>query len=89
MFNKKRLQKRTPEEKEKILQDIQKMGIIAGCRQHNISRSQYYDWLEKYTAHGLEGFIISKNKVYRLMKENKLLHPKITRSQNLKKEFIQ
>lgn len=35
-----------------------------------------------------EGFIINKKKVYRLMNENKLLHPKIKRSQNLNKEFI-
>lgn len=34
------------------------------------------------------GYIINKKKVYRLMKEHKLLHPKTRRAQNSEKEFI-
>lgn len=35
-----------------------------------------------------QGFIINPKKVYRLMKENKLLHPKMVKNQNIQKTFI-
>ena len=31
----KKLHKRTPQEKEKILLDIQALGVIAGCRKYD------------------------------------------------------
>ncbi len=88
--------RRTPEEKEKILQDIRKMGIVAGCKHYEISKSQYYDWLERYSAQGLEGF---KDRRFqnteilkqRLEKENKVLKELIAKEQQasrLKDELI-
>jgi putative transposase len=78
MLMKKQFHKRTPEEKEKIILDIQRLGIIAGSRKYSISRALYYEWLEKYTASGLEGLQDRRGKsmdmMYkRLEKENKLL----------------
>lgn len=78
MLMKKQFHKRTPEEKEKIILDIQRLGIIAGSRKHGIARTLYYEWLEKYTASGLEGLSDRRGKsmdvIYkRLEKENKLL----------------
>ena len=51
----KQLHKRTAKEKEKILLDIQRIGVTIGCRKHNLSKSLYYEWLRRYNAHGLEG----------------------------------
>lgn len=78
MLMKKQIHKRTPEEKEKIILDIQRLGVVAGCRKHFISKALYYDWLEKYTGSGLEGLIDRRGKsmdmmLKRLEKENKLL----------------
>ena len=74
----KRLHKRTPQEKEKILLGIQNLGVIAGCRKYGISRTLYYDWLHKYNASGLEGLEDRRGKnmdahVKRLEKENRIL----------------
>lgn len=46
---------RTAEEKERIIQEIQKIGVVAGCRKYNIYASMYYDWLERYEASGIKG----------------------------------
>jgi putative transposase len=69
---------RSKEEKERILLDIQRLGIVAGCRKHNIVRTVYYDWLKKYEAHGIEGLSDQRGKSFeaqmkKLEKENKLL----------------
>jgi putative transposase len=74
----KRLQKRTPQEKERILLDIQNLGVIAGCRKHGLARALYYDWLDKYQASGIEGLEDRRGKnmdahVKRLEKENRIL----------------
>jgi len=74
----KRLQKRTPQEKERLLLDIQTLGVIAGCRKYGLSRTLYYDWLDKYNASGLEGLEDRRGKnmdahVKRLEKENRIL----------------
>jgi len=74
----KRLHKRTPQEKEKILLDIQNLGVIAGCRKYGISRTLYYDWLDKYNASGLDGLEDRRGKnmgahIKRLEKENRIL----------------
>ena len=48
--------KRSKEEKERIIKDIAKMGVIVdGCRKHGITKVQYYEWSRRYNALGLEG----------------------------------
>jgi putative transposase len=74
----KRLHKRTPLEKERIIKDIQELGVIAGCRKYGISRTLYYDWVNKYEASGIEGLEDRRGKnmdahVKRLEKENRIL----------------
>ena len=75
-----KLKKRSAEEKERILKDIQQLGVIAGCRKHGIYAQMYYDWLNKYEANGLEGLrdqrsssqeaqMKKKDKEIRLLKE--------------------
>lgn len=54
MLNKRTLKKRNKEEKERILLDINRLGVVAGCRKHGISRPTYYDWLEKYNQGGIQ-----------------------------------
>ena len=49
------MKRRTAEEKEKILLDIEKMGVVEGCRKHGIAGTTYYDWYRKYKAHGISG----------------------------------
>lgn len=79
MLIKRDMQKRSKEEKEKILLDIQKLGVIAGCRKHSISPNIYYIWLSKYNASGVDGLedqrgkTTDKAEISRLQKENKLL----------------
>jgi putative transposase len=73
-----KLQKRTPQEKERIILDIQDLGVIAGCRKYGLARTLYYDWLNKYQASGLEGLEDRRGKnmdahVKRLEKENRIL----------------
>jgi len=72
------LMKRSKEEKEKILLEIQKMGIVAGCRHFNLSKSVYYDWARRYGAYGLNGLEDRRHADFeaankKLAKENELL----------------
>jgi putative transposase len=72
------LQKRTPQEKGKILIEIQNMGVKVVCRKYGISRTLYYDWLDRYTASGIEGLEdrrakIKSSDLKRLKKENRML----------------
>jgi putative transposase len=74
----KRMHKRTPQEKERILIDIQELGVIAGCRKYGLARTLYYEWLDKYNASGLEGLEDRRGKnmdayAKRLEKENRIL----------------
>lgn len=74
----KKLHKRTPQEKERILLGIQTLGTTAGCRKYGISKTLYYDWLDKYNASGLGGLEDRRGKnmdahVRRLEKENRIL----------------
>jgi putative transposase len=55
MLTKRIMQKRSKEEKERILIDIGRIGVVAGCRKHGLSANTYYQWLEKYSAHGIDG----------------------------------
>lgn len=78
MFMKRQIIKRTPEEKERILLSVQKLGVVAGCRQFGISKPQFYDWIERYNALGLEGLKDRRGRntealVKKLEKENKIL----------------
>lgn len=69
---------RSKEEKEKIILDIQRLGIMAGCKKHGINKGQYYQWARRYNAMGLEGLedrrSVNMEAAYRkLEKENELL----------------
>jgi len=72
------LMKRSKEEKEKIILEIKKMGITAGCRHFGIHKSIVYNWMHRYNAYGLDG-LEDKRKVNfeaankRLQKENEML----------------
>lgn len=77
---KKRLLYRTAEEKERILLDIKRIGVVAGCRKHNVNSSSYYEWLDKYESQGLKGLrdrrkenlerdVKTRDKEIRLLKE--------------------
>jgi transposase-like protein len=44
MLSKKEVMRRTKEEKERILLDVQRLGVVAGCRKHSISKANYYGW---------------------------------------------
>ena len=66
------------EQKERILLDVQRIGVVAGCRKHEIDPSTYYNWLEKYQASGIEGLEDRRGKtnehlLRKAEKENKLL----------------
>ncbi len=74
----KHFQKRTPQEKERIILDIQKLGVVAGCRKYGIARNLYYEWLNKYQSSGIEGLEDRRGKnmeahIKRLEKENRIL----------------
>ncbi len=45
------------EEKESILKDIEKTGVVEGCRKHGIYPTTYYSWLEKYKSSGIAGLV--------------------------------
>ena len=55
MLTKRIMKTRSKEDKERILLDIQRIGVVAGCRKHEVDPSTYYNWLDKYQASGIEG----------------------------------
>ena len=70
--------KRSKEEKERIIQDIQQLGVVAGCRKHGIHKALYYKWVRRYNSLGIEGLedrrSVNMEAAYkRLEKENELL----------------
>lgn len=78
MLTKRVMKRRTKEEKERILHDVQRLGVVAGCRKNGIDPSTYYDWLERYEASGVDGLEDRRGKnsdatLRRLEKENKIL----------------
>ncbi len=102
MFMKRSFRKWTAQEKEKILLDIQRLGVVVGCRKHNISKSLYYYWLDKYNAHGVAGLENQSGKdasakLKRLEKENRMLKELLAekeleskmKDEMLKKKFAQ
>lgn len=98
----KELHKRTPQEKEKILLDIQTLGVTIGCRKYGVSKTLYYYWLDRYNASGLEGLEDRRAKnmnahMKRLEKENRMLKELLAekelesklKDELLKKKFAQ
>lgn len=78
MLTKREMKKRTKEEKEQIILDIQRLGVTAGCRKHGIFATSYYEWLEKYQASGVDGLEdrrgkSNENLLHKYEKEIKLL----------------
>lgn len=72
------LKRRSKEVKEKLLIEIQKLGVVAGCRRYSIDPTTYYTWLERYQAHGINGLEDRRSQnqdamVRKLEKENKIL----------------
>ena len=72
------LKRRSKEEKEKLLVEIQKLGVDAGCSRYSIDTKTYYTWLERYQAHGINGLKDRSLQnldaiVRKLEKENKIL----------------
>jgi transposase-like protein len=68
------MKRKTAEEKEKIVKEVEKIGIIEGCRKYGISATTYYDWERKYKVNGLKGlsaYNVRSDKDYkRIEKEN-------------------
>jgi putative transposase len=76
------MQRKTAEEKEKIVIEIEKSGqIIEGCRKYGISASTYYQWHERYHAGGLKGL-----KSYR--STNDANTPALEKENSLLKELV-
>src|SRR5690606_16376816 len=78
LYKKRSVKKRTKEERERILQEVAKLGVVAGCRKNEVSVETYYKWLERYNAHGIEGLadrrsITNEAALKRLEKENSAL----------------
>lgn len=60
---------------------------MAGCRKHDIAARTYYDWLDKYNAHGIDGLECRKldnsdAELKQLRKENRLLKEILAPSQS-------
>ena len=69
---------RSKEEKEKIILDIQRLGVVVGCKKHGIHKALYYKWARRYNAMGLDGLedrrSVNMEAAYKkLEKENELL----------------
>jgi len=66
------------EEKISILKDIEKTGVVEGCRKHGIYATTYYDWKKKYEEKGADGLISrsgrkSNYELKKIQKENERL----------------
>ncbi|MEL6986710.1 MAG: transposase [Bacteroidota bacterium] len=75
---KKHQKKRSPEEKERIIKDVKRLGVVAGCRKHGIYPGMYYEWSERYESHGLSGLGDRRSQnqeraLKKLEKENRLM----------------
>jgi transposase-like protein len=68
------MKRKTSEEKEKIIKEIEKLGVVEGCRKYGISAITYYEWDRKYKTYGIKGlsaYNVKSDKEYkRLEKEN-------------------
>ena len=66
------------EEKISILKDIEKTGVVEGCRKHGIYATTYYEWKKRYESNGADGLKPNYAKkeakeLKRLQKENERL----------------
>jgi transposase-like protein len=78
MYMKRQVRLWSKEQKEKAVLDCQRLGVVIGCQKHGIFKSQFYQWLERYNASGIEGLEDRRGKnldglVRRLEKENQAL----------------
>lgn len=78
LSTKRTVKRRSKEEKEQILKECQKLGVVAGCRKNGIDPKQYYIWLERYQAQGIDGLADRRSQnneavMKRLEKENQIL----------------
>lgn len=68
------MKRKSSEEKEKIIKEIEKLGVVEGCRKYGISATTYYEWDRKYKTYGIKGlsaYNVKGDKEYkRLEKEN-------------------
>ena len=73
------MKRRAAEEKEKVLPDIEKIVVVAGCRKHNLAAAKYYEWERKYKSYGLKGLKsycrVTDSDVKKLEQENSGLKP--------------
>jgi transposase-like protein len=68
--------RKTAEQKEKILIDIKNMGVLEGCRKHNISVPTYYQWKRQYDTGGINSLKqrkVDKAEIEQLKKDNAML----------------
>lgn len=70
MIVKKTMRKWTKEEKQRIILDIQRLGVVAGCRKYDLANSVYYKWVDRYNASGIDGLDDSKHSDSELKKAN-------------------
>ena len=102
MIQKRNQLTRSKEEKERIIKDCQRIGVVAGCRKHGTTPSSYYTWLDKYESSGLDGLEDRRGKsqdflIKRLEKEVRLLKEIVAekemeskmKDELLKKKFAQ
>lgn len=71
-------ERKTNEQKERILQGIEKMGVVDGCRHFGISSGTYYNWLNQFKSGGFKKLagattIEKTNLIRELEEKNRLL----------------
>lgn len=68
------MKRKSSEEKEKNIKEIEKLGVVEGCRKYGISATTYYERDRKYKTYGIKGlsaYNVKSDKEYkRLEKEN-------------------
>jgi transposase-like protein len=52
------MKRKTSEDKEKIIKEIEKLGVVEGRRKYGISASTYYDWDRKYKSNGFDLLLV-------------------------------
>ncbi len=90
------------EEKVAILKDIEKTGVVEGCRKHGIYATTYYDWKKKYAEKGADGLVPrygrkESKELKKVLKENERLKKLLAekelelsiKSELLKKKMVQ
>lgn len=53
----------TPEEKQSILQESEREGLMETCRKYNIAHSVLHYWKKKYLSKGKDGLKASYKKI--------------------------